>query len=226
MLLDVKESWKSMLKTELTKDYMLKNLNMLIESDQVILPLDPRQWLHAFHYFELKDLNVVILGQDPYPGKCNKYYYANGLAFSVNKGLKITKSLSNIYKDLLYEYDDFEIPMHGNLLSWVDQGVLLLNTSLTVESGIPDSHTYMWKTMTDNIIKYISTQCKFIVFLLMGRKAENKKNLICKKNDMIVTCHPAADGFVEKNFFPVKPFKAINLSLSSHNKTSIDWIIL
>ena len=235
MLTNVKDSWKQLLKDRLNRKDMRNNLAKILDTKGRVLPCNPNNWLRAFHYFEIKDLKLVILAQDPYPGKDKSIkddtgYFANGLSFSVNKELYIPKSLLVLYEDLMQEYmddeDDFMIPNHGDLTEWAEQGVLLLNSSLTVEYGSPDSHSVFWKEFTDDIIRYISSQCDNVVFLLMGNKAKNKANLITDTNNthkLVKTCHPAADDYIERYLFGMKPFKLINRTLEMWGKKIIEW---
>ena len=124
----------------------------------------------------------------------------------VNKDVSISKSLEVIFRDLIHEYDineeqEFKVPKHGSLVNWAKQGILLLNTALTVEHIKPNSHKSQWETFTNNVIKYISDNCDFLVFLLMGNNAKNISKFINSKHSLVKTCHPAADNYVDDGFY-------------------------
>ena len=168
------------------------------------------------------DIKVIILGQDPYHG----YNQANGLSFSVNKGEKIPPSLRNIFLEL---YDDLHItpPKHGDLSNWVSQGVFLLNSTLTVEKGRPNSHKDIgWQKFTDSVVAKISQIDTPKVFILWGSYAISKKNLIKndKKNYIITSPHPSPFS-ANRGFFGSKPFSKANNFLSSNEIEPIDWRI-
>lgn len=189
---------------------------------------------NAFN-INLNDINVIILGQDPYFNfeKINNIYYpqAMGLAFSVPKGLSIPSSLLNIYKNLLNFNHIDSMPSHGNLSSWVSQGCLLLNTSLTVQYGHKNSHTKYWSWFTNHIIKYLSDNKEKLVFVLWGKNAIEKLPIIdIDKHKLIASSHPSGLS-VNKQiglfdaFKNVDHFGEINKYLSNHNKKTIDWNI-
>jgi len=168
-----------------------------------------------------RNLKVVILGQDPYHGAGQ----ANGLAFSVNTGQKIPPSLRNIFKEL---YDDIgaPIPNHGDLTAWAKQGVLLLNSVLTVEEGKPGSHQHKgWEKFTDNIIQNISDENEGIVFMLWGNYAKSKSNLInANKHLILEAAHPSPLSAYQ-GFFQCKHFSKTNNYLMSIGKKPIEWHI-
>ena len=175
----------------------------------------------ALELTPIDTVKVVILGQDPYHGEGE----ANGLAFSVNKGIKLPPSLKNIYKEL---NDDLgiEIPNHGDLTKWAKQGVLLLNSVLTVQKDKPGSHRNMgWEEYTDGIIERISKEKKNVVFILWGKYAESKKELIDESKHLIlISPHPSPFS-ARKGFFKSKPFSKCNTYLKKNNITPIDWRI-
>lgn len=177
----------------------------------------PRKELifNAFNHFNINELKLVILGQDPYPNP----EYPNGLAFSVNDGIKLPGSLRNIFKKLKEEELISEIPKSGNLEYLAKQGVLLLNTALTVETGNAGSHVKLWKKYTDNIIKYINDNLSDVVFLLMGGKAKVKKKFIdLDKHRIVAIPHPSPLSY--KLFMNSEsPFNTINEYLDE----SIVW---
>ncbi|MCF5848156.1 uracil-DNA glycosylase [Aeromonas veronii] len=175
---------------------------------------------NAFKLTELSDVKVVILGQDPYfnPGE------AHGLSFSVPHGVTLPSSLENIYQELASDILGFQKPTNGNLESWARQGVLLLNTVLTVEQGKPNSHKdYGWVTFTDKAISEVNEHCEGVVFLLWGKKAQEKESLINKQSHKILkTSHPSGKS-AENGFLGCKHFSKTNDFLISQNKTPIDW---
>lgn len=207
---------KEKIQKELLKDYKFNSL--LNDYKENYFP--PKDKI--FQSFELiNNIKVLILGQDPYHG----IDQANGLAFSVNKGIKIPPSLRNIFKELNNEYG-YDIPQHGDLSSWSKQGVLLLNSILTVESGKPSSHKKMgWENFTDSIIKHISENEENIVFLLWGNFAKSKEDLINKDKHLILkSTHPSPFS-ANKGFLGCDHFKTCNEYLEEKNINPIDWEI-
>lgn len=165
------------------------------------------------------DVKVVILGQDPYHEKGQ----ANGLAFSVNNGVKMPPSLKNIFKEL---QDDIggELRTNTDLTDWAEQGVFLLNSSLTVIEGRPNSMTDIWNTFTDSIIKLLNSKEKPIVFVLWGKNARSKKKLIdANKHFIIESAHPSPLS-AYRGFFGSKPFSKVNEYLISTGQVPIDWV--
>lgn len=197
-----------------------KTANIKTEYNKDIYP-KKESIFKALELTPLKDVKVVILGQDPYHGEGQ----ANGLSFSVNKGIKLPPSLRNIYKELEQDLG-IPTPTHGDLTNWSKQGVLLLNSVLTVEKGKPGSHKNMgWQEYTDGIIKQISEEKENIVFILWGKYAESKKELIDNnKHKIIISTHPSPFS-ARKGFFGSKPFSRTNNYLKEHNKKEIDWNI-
>ena len=168
--------WDAVLKEEYEKNYF-KNIAMFINKEykeKIVYP-PKRDILRALKLTDYNDVKVVILGQDPYHGENE----ANGLSFSVNEGIKLPPSLKNIYKEL---YDDLGITKTtGDLTSWANQGVLLLNSVLTVLKDTPTSHSKIgWQEYTDAIIRKLNEREKTIVFILWGNYARSKKNLLIK----------------------------------------------
>lgn len=175
---------------------------------------------NAFNLCSFENTKVVILGQDPYHGKGE----ANGLAFSVNEGIKIPPSLRNIFKELKNEYPNFNIKRSTDLSDWAQQGVLLINSVLTVEKDKPASHKhYDWELFTNFIISIISKEKKNLVFILLGKYAQNKINLIdSQKHIVLKAAHPspfsANRGFLGSNIF-----KDSNQSLEKLKYAPIYW---
>jgi uracil-DNA glycosylase len=212
--------WDSVLADEFKKDYFLEIKDFVdeeYESKTVYPPYE--EIFNAFKLTPLSDVKVVILGQDPYhePGQ------AHGLAFSTPEGRPIPRSLKNIFKEINEEYD-YPVPESGCLESWAKQGVFLLNTVLTVEKGNANSHSKCgWQTFTDNVIKILDGQAQPIVFLLWGKQAEKKKELINNPNHLVlVTSHPSPFS-ARRGFFGSNHFKLTNEFLKENKKEEIDW---
>ena len=215
--------WDLALSEEFEKDYFLKIKDFIDEeykSKTIYPPYD--EIFNAFKLTPLSNVKVVILGQDPYHEKGQ----AHGLAFSTPPGRPIPRSLKNIFKEINAEYG-YPIPKSGCLESWANQGVFLLNTVLTVEDGNANSHSKCgWQTFTDNVIKLLNCQSQPIVFLLWGKQAEKKKELINNPNHLVlITSHPspfsARRGFLGSNHF----IKA-NEFLSNNGLEEINWEII
>jgi uracil-DNA glycosylase len=212
--------WDLVLAEEFEKDYFLKIKDFVegeYESKTIYPPHD--EIFNAFKLTPLSNVRVVILGQDPYhePGQ------AHGLAFSTPEGRPIPRSLKNIFKEIKEEYG-YPIPDSGCLESWAKQGVFLLNTVLTVEKGNANSHSKCgWQTFTDNVIKILDMQTQPIVFLLWGKQAEKKKELIKNQNHLVlVTSHPSPFS-ARRGFFGSNHFKLANEFLKENNKEEINW---
>ena len=218
----LKNDWNELLKDEFSKDYYL-SLREFLKNEyttKIIYP-DKYDIFNALHYTSYKDVKVVILGQDPYHGPNQ----AHGLSFSVSPGVKIPPSLLNIYKELNSDLGCY-IPNNGYLKKWADQGVLLLNTSLTVRAGEANSHKNKgWEIFTDKIISLINEKTDPVVFLLLGNNAINKKKLITNKQHLILSSAHPSPLSASRGFFGSKPFSKINKFLVSVNKAPIDWQI-
>ncbi len=189
-----------------------------LKSQNVIYP-NSADIYNAFRKTSYDDVKVVILGQDPY----HEEGQANGLAFSVNNGVKIPPSLKNIFKEL---QDDVggKLRTDSNLSDWAEQGVFLLNSSLTVIESQPNSMADIWKPFTDNIIKLLNNKEKPIVFVLWGKNARDKKKLIdTKKHFVVESAHPSPLS-VYRGFFGSKPFSKVNEYLISTGQVPIDWL--
>ena len=217
---DIETSWYELLKDEFEKDYFLK-LRKFIKNEyktKQIFP-HPKNIFKAFELTPANDVKVVILGQDPYHG-ANQ---AHGLAFSVQEDIKIPPSLNNIYKEL---YDDLNIPIKrsGNLESWAKQGVLLLNSVLTVESGKANSHKNIgWEKFTESVISLISKKKESLVFLLWGNYAHKKEDFIESNNHLILkSVHPSPLS-AYNGFFGSKHFSKANNFLKKNNIKEIVW---
>lgn len=197
-----------------------EDIERVAYSSNDIFPLR-KDLYRALQLSPLNTVKVVIIGQDPYHGTNQ----ANGLAFSVNKGIKIPPSLRNIYKEL---EDDLGIdtPKHGDLTEWAKQGVLLLNSVLTVQKDTPGSHRSLgWEEYTDSVIKELSLQKENLVFILWGKYAEQKRELIDeKKHLLIISPHPSPFS-ARRGFFGSKPFSKTNTYLREHGISPIDWTV-
>ena len=212
--------WDNVLKDEFEKDYFIKIRKFIdseYETKTVYPPYD--DIFNAFKLTPLNDVKVVILGQDPY----HEAGQAHGLAFSTPEGRPIPRSLKNIFKEINAEYD-YPIPESGCLESWAKQGVFLLNTVLTVEDGNANSHSKCgWQTFTDNVIKILNQQSQPIVFMLWGKQAEKKKELITNTNHLVlITSHPSPFS-ARRGFFGSEHFRLANEFLNKNNKEEIDW---
>jgi len=179
---------------------------------------------HIFHAFEIcksSDLKVVILGQDPYHGKGE----AHGLSFSVPDGMKIPPSLMNIFKEVQENYVQIFLPTSGNLSRWAQQGVLLLNATLTVEKDQANSHQHFgWQAITDAILKEISTHHQHIVFMLWGTFAQKKLKWIDTSKHLVLTSgHPSPLSANQGKWFGNQHFLLANKYLEICNKKQIDW---
>ncbi|MBN1039957.1 uracil-DNA glycosylase [Clostridium botulinum] len=218
----LKNDWNNYIGNEFEKDYYLKlRKNLAQEYKTKTIYPDMYNIFNALHYTAFDDVKVVILGQDPYHGPNQ----AHGLSFSVNPGVRTPPSLLNIYKELKDDIGCY-IPNNGYLKKWADQGVLLLNTVLTVRAGEANSHKNIgWQIFTDNIIKVLNTREKPIVFILWGNNAIRKEELITNpKHHIIKSVHPSPLS-ASRGFFGSKPFSKTNEFLKNDNETLIDWQI-
>lgn len=214
--------WSKSLNNEFKKPYM-KELSLFLQDEINNKEIYPKSSsiLNSLKLSPIKNLKVVIIGQDPYHGENQ----ANGLAFSVNKGTKIPPSLKNIYKELKNDLN-IETPSHGDLTIWAKQGVLLLNTVLTVEASKAGSHQKKgWETFTDKIVKIINHNCNDIVFLLWGNHAQKKcKDINISKHKILTSVHPSPLS-ASRGFFNNNHFSSANTYLISKNKNPINWNI-
>lgn len=214
----VNQEWESFFIEELEKDYF-KKLLLEVEKEYNEKTIFPAKE-NIFKIFNLapKEIKVLIMGQDPYHGDNQ----ANGISFSVKDGQKLPPSLKNIYKEL---NSDLGIKKeNGDLTSWVEQGIFLLNNTLTVEKAKPNSHQYLnWQIFTDNLIKYLNTHFEKIIYVLWGNFAKTKKKIInIEKNYVIESQHPSP--FSARNgFFDSKPFSKINNILKNNNQKIIKF---
>ncbi|MDH5888107.1 uracil-DNA glycosylase [Vibrio splendidus] len=218
------KSWESIINDERDKEYFQSVLAFVEQqrnSGKTIYP-PQEQVFSAFDMTPFESVRVVILGQDPYHGAKQ----AHGLAFSVLPGVKIPPSLRNMYKELAQDIDGFEIPSHGYLDTWASQGVLMLNTVLTVEEAKAHSHAKCgWETFTDTIIAELNQRSEPIIFLLWGAHAQKKGQAIdADKHHVLVAPHPSPLS-ARRGFFGCQHFSMTNELLSSINQQPIDWTL-
>jgi uracil-DNA glycosylase len=218
----IKLQWQKLINEEQTKPYFIKlnqELTQQRANGDVIFPVEDDVF-NAFCYQDIKDIKVVILGQDPYHGENQ----AHGLAFSVQSGIKVPPSLVNIYKELITEFNNFTKPTHGCLTPWAEQGVLLLNTVLTVKQAQAHSHAKLgWETFTDVVIKTINQESPGCVFLLWGAHAQKKgKNINAEKHLVLNGPHPSPLS-AYRGFFGCQHFSKANEWLLSKNIPQINW---
>lgn len=216
----IDQSWLTELKTEFESDYF-KELKLFLLEEKKKQTIYPKgeDIFNAYNLTPFNLVKVVIIGQDPYHGENQ----AHGLCFSVKKGVKPPPSLKNIYKELKTDVN-FTEPNHGELTQWAKQGVFLLNATLTVRKSQPGSHQKKgWETFTNETIKAISNKKKGVVFLLWGRFAQEKENLIdAKKHHILKAAHPSPFS-AYNGFFGCKHFSKTNSLLQSQNLTPINW---
>jgi uracil-DNA glycosylase len=219
----IEPQWKAALADEFEKPYFAEIKQFLVAekaAGKVIFPPGPLIF-NAFHKTPFDQVKVVILGQDPYhnPGE------AMGLSFSVPKGKRVPPSLVNIYKEIHADLD-LPIPSHGDLSAWAEQGVLLLNAMLTVESGKPASHQKIgWQSFTDAVIHTLSEKREGLVFMLWGNFAKGKKALIdANKHTVLEAAHPSP--LAGNAFQGCQHFSKANAALNQNGKTPINWSLV
>lgn len=214
--------WDILLKDEFQKEYYRKLRNFIAHEyqTQTIYP-DMYDIFNALKYTAYKDTRVVILGQDPYHGPNQ----AHGLCFSVKKGVAIPPSLMNIFKELQSDCG-CTIPTHGELTKWALQGVLLLNTVLTVRRGQANSHAGKgWEILSDEIIRILNAREEPIVFLLWGKQAKAKQALITNPAHLVLCCSHPSPYSADYGFFGCHHFSKANTFLQMHHNMPIDWQI-
>lgn len=216
----LEESWKNLLQKEFESSYFIRLKEFLVEEKKKYTIYPPgAQIFSAFNYVPVDEVKVVILGQDPYHGA----EQAHGLCFSVSDGVKAPPSLVNIFKELKSDLN-IEIPSHGNLTQWARQGVLLLNATLTVRANAAGSHQGKgWEEFTNSVIKGLSNKQIGIVFLLWGRYAQAKANLIDDtKHLVLMAAHPSPFS-AYNGFFGCRHFSKTNAYLQKQGKAPINW---
>lgn len=221
-MVNIGNDWDNILKGEFDKEYYLK-LREFLKREYKTQQIFPNMYdiFNALKYTSYSDTKVVILGQDPYHDDGQ----AHGLSFSVQPGIKTPPSLVNIYKEIEDEYG-YKIPNNGVLIPWAKQGVLLLNTVLTVRAHQPNSHKGMgWEIFTDTVISHLSEREDPVIFMLWGSNARSKKSIIDKsKNYILESPHPSPLS-AYRGFFGSGQFKRANDILESIGKEKINWKI-
>ena len=217
-----KSGWSDYLNPEKDKHYF-KALDSYLKSKKNLNIYPPKDsWFKALEYSSFDKTKVIILGQDPY----HQEGQAEGLSFSVPKGIVIPPSLRNIFKELQSDDVNFSIPEHGNLVSWANQGVLLLNSVLTVEQNSPASHANKgWENFTDKVIQILSSNKTNLVFILWGAYANKKSELIDSSKHLILSAPHPSPFSAYKGFFGSRHFSKTNNYLESTNQEAIDWSI-
>ena len=220
----IDQSWKSALEAEWDKPYFIQLTDFVREeyrhNPKTTFP-PPAQIFAAFDSCPFDNVKVVILGQDPYHGPGQ----AHGLAFSVRPGVAIPPSLLNMYKELEATIPGFTRPTHGYLESWARQGVLLLNTVLTVRAGQAHSHASLgWETFTDKVIALINEHCEGVVFLLWGSHAQKKGAIIDRQRHCVLKAPHPSPLSAHRGFFGCNHFVQTDQWLVDRGETPIDWM--
>lgn len=221
-MIEFNNKWDDILSGEFSKDYYI-NLRKFLIDEYKNKKIYPNMYdiFNSLKLTSYEDVKIVILGQDPYHGENQ----AHGLAFSVNKGIKIPPSLLNMYKELQSDLGCF-IPNNGYLVPWAEQGVLLLNTVLTVREGEPNSHKNKgWEIFTDKVISKLNEREDPIIFILWGNNAKEKLKLITNKRHFILTAPHPSPLSASRGFFGCKHFSKANEILKSLHKEEINWQI-
>ena len=219
----LEKSWKSALKEEFNKPYFIQLVNHIKtekEQGKLIYPKGSNIF-NAFNKTPLEKVKVVILGQDPYHGPNQ----AHGLSFSVQKGIQFPPSLQNIFKELQRDTGT-PYPSHGDLSSWAQQGVFLLNASLTVRAAEPMSHSQIgWAIFTDAVIRTISKDCPKVVFMLWGKFAQEKQTLIDSSKHLVLKAPHPSPLSAHQGFVGCGHFSACNHFLAKNGIDPINWHI-
>jgi uracil-DNA glycosylase len=224
MEVKIASEWKNSLENEFKEAYfhnLVEILQLEKSSKQVVYP--PGSLIfNAFNLTDLDQVKVVIIGQDPYHGPNQ----AHGLSFSVQKGIAAPPSLMNIYKEIQNDLGITNLKTKGDLTYWAQQGVLLLNATLTVRANQPNSHAGIgWQRFTDKVIQVLNDQCEHLVFMLWGNFAKEKgMHIDSKKHLVLKAAHPSPFS-ADKGFFGCKHFSKTNEYLVKYGKSPIDWMI-
>lgn len=216
------QTWHEAIGAEKEKAYFQTILEKVRHERQAGITVYPpeRDVFNAFRTTEFGNVKVVILGQDPYHGAGQ----AHGLAFSVQPEIAVPPSLVNIYKELATDIEGFQIPQHGYLQHWAEQGVLLLNTVLTVRAGLAHSHaTFGWEVFTDEVIRQLDKEREHLVFMLWGSHAQKKGAFIDRKRHLVLTAPHPSPLSAYRGFFGCKHFSQANAYLQAHGLEPIDW---
>ena len=226
----IKPHWQQIIEQEQQQDYYCQLQESITQQSAQGITIFPEEKdvFHAFEFCDLADVKVVVLGQDPYHGVgkgdyCNQPQ-AHGLAFSVTTNIKTPPSLVNIYKELVTDIEGFITPTHGNLTSWAEQGVLLLNTVLTVQQGQAHSHAKLgWERFTDEIISQINQYNDGCVFILWGAHAQKKGRSIDGSKHLVLNGPHPSPLSAYRGFFGCQHFSKANTWLLNQGKSAIDW---
>lgn len=213
-------SWDEILKDEIEKDYF-KNILKTVDEEYESYTVYPKKEniFNALKYTDYNSVRVLLLGQDPYHGEGQ----AHGLAFSVQEGVEPPPSLKNIFKELNSDLG-LNVSESGCLIPWAKQGVMLLNTVLTVREGQPNSHKNIgWTTFTDKIISLLNERYDPVIFLLWGANAKEKLPLITNKNHYVLTAPHPSPLSASKGFFGCRHFSKVNTILERENIGPISW---
>lgn len=216
------QTWQEAIGAEKQAPYFQQILNTVRrEREQGITVYPPAaDVFNAFRATEFDGVKVVILGQDPYHGAGQ----AHGLAFSVREGVAVPPSLLNIYKELVQDMAGFQIPTHGCLQAWAEQGVLLLNTVLTVRAGQAHSHAPLgWEQFTDRVVAVLNEAREHLVFMLWGSHAQKKGTIIDRSRHLVLTAPHPSPLSAHRGFFGCRHFSQANSYLKQHGLGEIDW---
>ena len=223
MMPAIPAAWRAQVGGEAKEPYF-RRLAEFVEGERREFEVYPAEaeTFQALKLTPFKQVNVVLLGQDPYPGPNQ----AHGLCFSVKPGVAVPASLRNIFKELRDDIEGFRIPNNGYLAGWARQGVLMLNTVLTVRAGQIGSHRGKgWETFTDAVISRVNEGREAVVFLLWGRDAQSKTALIdARRHHVLKAAHPSPLS-AKHGFFGTRPFSAVNRALRAAGRPEIDWQI-
>lgn len=223
MLPTIPASWRAQLKGELSKPYF-QQLQEFVARERREFEVYPSEadTFQALKLTPFRNVNVLLLGQDPYPGPNQ----AHGLCFSVKTEVRIPASLRNIFTELKNDVEGFSVPNNGFLAGWAEQGILMLNTVLTVRAGQIGSHRGKgWETFTDAIIERVNEKADRVVFVLWGKDAQSKVKLIDASRHVILKAAHPSPLAASHGFFGKRPFSSINKALSEAGKPEINWQI-
>jgi uracil-DNA glycosylase len=223
MMPPIPASWRRQVGGEVGKPYF-RRLAEFVGRERARFEVYPEEG-ETFQALELtppRKVNVLLLGQDPYPGPNQ----AHGLCFSVKPGVRVPASLRNVFKELENDIPGFRVPNNGYLASWARQGILMLNTVLTVRAGAIGSHRGKgWETFTDAVIERVNAKKDPVVFVLWGRDAQSKEDKIDERRHVVLKgAHPSPLS-ARNGFFGTRPFSAVNRALKAAGKPEIDWQI-
>jgi uracil-DNA glycosylase len=223
MMPPIPASWRPKVGREVGKDYF-RRLEEFVARERAEAEVYPAEedTFRALELTPFRRVGVVLLGQDPYPGPNQ----AHGLCFSVKPGVAVPASLRNVYKELKGDIPGFRVPNNGYLASWAEQGILMLNTVLTVRAGQIGSHRGKgWETFTDAVIERVNAKKEPVVFVLWGRDAQGKAAQIDETRHVVIRgAHPSPLS-ARHGFFGTRPFSAVNRALKAAGRPEIDWQI-